>query len=89
MIDKYTKEEIPFEYLRFINGMDKITSTTWNIIEGENPIPDIKFKIQALSLLKECYENRIKILIGGSDTDMNAKKHLKKSITMKKWKIIL
>jgi len=89
MIDKYTKEEIPFEYLSFISGMYKITSTTWDIIEGENPFPDIKFKIQALSLLKECYENRIKILIGGSDTDMNAKKHLKKSITMKKWKIIL
>jgi len=88
MIHKYTKEEIPFEYLRFISGMDKITST-WNIIKGENPIPDIKFKIQALSLLKECYENRIKMLIGGFDTDRNAKKHLKKSITMKKWKIIL
>lgn len=80
-IEKYTKEEIPFEYLRYISGIDKITSTLWNLIENENTDPNIKFKIQGLSLLKQCYENRIEMLIGGINSNMNAKKHLQNMLT--------
>ena len=51
-IEKYTKEEIPFEYIRYITGIDQITSTLWRLIENEKTDPFIKFKIQGLLLLK-------------------------------------
>jgi predicted XRE-type DNA-binding protein len=75
-IEKFTKEEIPFEYLRYISGMDKITTTLWSLIENENSDPNIKSKIQGLSLLKECYEQRISMLVGGLESKMNAKNHI-------------
>jgi hypothetical protein len=46
------------------------------LIENENTDPSIKFKIQGLSLLKQCYENRIELLIGSSESDINAKKRM-------------
>ncbi|HEX6293757.1 MAG TPA: hypothetical protein VFZ46_01265 [Nitrososphaeraceae archaeon] len=45
------------------------------MIENENTDPSIKFKIQGLSLLKQCYENHIELLIGSYESDINAKKH--------------
>ena len=81
---KYTKEEIPFEYIRYITGIDQITSTLWRLIENEKTDPFIKFKIQELSLLKQCYEKRIEMLVGGSESDMNAKKHIEKILHQEK-----
>ena len=49
-----------------------------------NADPSIKFKIQGLSLLKQCYEKRIKMLIGSSESDMNAKKHMEKILHQEK-----
>lgn len=83
-IEKYTKEEIPFEYIRYITGIDQITSTLWRLIENEKTDPFIKFKIQGLSLLKQCYEKRIEMLVGGSESDMNAKKHIEKILHQEK-----
>ena len=83
-IEKYTKEEIPVEYLRYITGIDKIISKLWNLIEIENADPSIKFKIQGLSLLKQCYEKRIEMLRGSSESDMNAKKHMEKILHQEK-----
>jgi hypothetical protein len=73
-----------FEYLRYITGIVKIASTLWNLIENENTDPSIKFKIQGLSLLKQCYENRIELLIGSYESDMNAKKHMEKILHKEK-----
>ena len=83
-IEKYTKEEIPFEYFRYKTGIDKIISKLWNLIEIENVDPSIKFKIQGLSLLKQCYDKRIEVLIGGSNSEMNAKKHMEKILHQEK-----
>ena len=69
-IEKYTKEEIPVEYLRYITGIDKIISKLWRLVKNENTDPFIKFKIQVLCLLKQCYENRIEMLVGGSESEL-------------------
>jgi hypothetical protein len=65
-------------------GIDKIIFKLWSLIENENTDPSIKFKIQGLSLLKQCYEKRIEMLIGGSDSEMNAKKHIEKILYQEK-----
>ena len=54
------------------------------MIENENTDPSIKFKIQGLSLLKQCYDKRIEMLIGSSDSEMNAKKHMEKILQQEK-----
>ena len=69
---------MPFQYSTIIKKIDEICN------EIENVDSSIKFKIQGLSLLKQCYDKRIELLIGGSDSEMNAKKHMEKILHQEK-----
>lgn len=70
-IEKYLNEDILFEYLRYIAGTNEVTKHLWELVQNEeNP----KDKMQALSLLMQCYNKRLEILIGGPESYLNVKK---------------
>jgi hypothetical protein len=63
-------EDILMEYLRYIAGSNEVTRKLWEIVQDENVTS--KTKIPALSLLMQCYNKRLEVLIGAPY--MNAKK---------------
>jgi transcriptional regulator len=76
-IDLYVKEEIPNEFQIYISGLNEITKNLWEILEDkQNPKISIKDRTYVLSLLMQCYSRRIEMLVGGPDSNMNAKKHM-------------
>jgi transcriptional regulator len=76
-IDLYVKEEIPNEFQIYIPGLNEITKNLWEILEDkQNPKISIKDRTYVLSLLMQCYSRRIEMLVGGPDSNMNAKKHM-------------
>lgn len=70
-IEKYLNEDILFEYLRYIAGSNEVTRHLWELVENEE---NTKEKMNALSLLMQCYNKRLEMLIGGPESYMNAKK---------------
>jgi hypothetical protein len=70
-IEKYLNEDILFEYLRYIAGSNEVTRHLWELVENEE---NTKEKMNALSLLMQCYNKRLEILIGGPESYMNVKK---------------
>ena len=60
------------EYLRYIAGSNEVTRKLWEIVQDEHIAS--KTKISALSLLMQCYNKRLEVLIGGPESYMNAKK---------------
>jgi IS30 family transposase len=76
-IEQTVSEDIPFEFERCMAGLDQVIKTLWDIAEGKNtPKTTTKDRNYALSLLMQCYSKRIELLIGGPESEMNAKKHL-------------
>ena len=71
-IEKYLNEDILMEYLRYIAGSNEVTRKLWEIVQDENV--STKNKTHALSLLMQCYNKRLEVLIGGPESYMNAKK---------------
>ena len=70
-IEKYLNEDILFEYLRFMAGSNEVTRHLWELVQNEENAKD---KINALSLLMQCYNKRLEILIGGQESYLNVKK---------------
>jgi len=70
-IEKYLNEDILFEYLRYIAGSNEVTKHLWELVQNEENAKD---KMNALSLLMQCYNKRLEILIGGSESYLNVKK---------------
>jgi transcriptional regulator with XRE-family HTH domain len=76
-IDQIVSEDIPFEFERCTAGLDEVIKTLWDIAEGKGTSKiTTKDRNYALSLLIQCYSKRIELLVGGPESDMNAKKHL-------------
>jgi transcriptional regulator with XRE-family HTH domain len=72
-IEKYLNEDILFEYLRYIAGSNEVTRQLWELVQNEQNTKD---KTNALSLLIQCYNKRLEMLIGGPESYMNAKKSI-------------
>ena len=78
-IERCVTKDIPFEYNRYIMGLNQIIKVLWEISEGkENHGNNTKDVIAALTLLKDCYSNKLEALVGGPGSDTNAKKHIDK-----------
>lgn len=76
-LELYVKEEIPNEFQIYISGLSEIIKNLWEIVEDkENPKISTRDRTYVLSLLMQCYSKRIEMLVGGPDSDMNAKKHI-------------
>jgi transcriptional regulator len=76
-IEQYVTKDIPFEFNRYLAGLDQITKKLWDIADDTNTaITTNKDKMAALSMLMNCYNVRLEMLIGGPDSNMNAIKHI-------------
>jgi transcriptional regulator len=77
--DLYMKDEIPNEFQIYISGLNEIIKNLWEIVEEKrNPKISTRDRAYVLSLLMQCYSKRIEMLVGGPDSDMNARKHINK-----------
>ena len=75
-LDLYVKDEIPNEFQIYISGLNQIMKNLWEIVEDRQSKITIKDRTYVLSLLMQCYSKRIEMLVGGPDSDMNAKIHM-------------
>jgi transcriptional regulator len=76
-LDLYIVDEIPKEFQIYISGLNEIIKNLWEIVEDKkNPKISTRDRTYVLSLLMQFYSKRIEMLIGGPDSDMNAKKHI-------------
>lgn len=76
-LDLYVKDEIPNEFQIYISGLNEIIKNLWEIVEDKkNPKISTRDRTYILSLLIQCYSKRIEMLVGGPESDMNAKKHI-------------
>jgi transcriptional regulator with XRE-family HTH domain len=70
-IERYLNEDILFEFLRYMAGSNEVTRHLWELVQSEESARD---KMNALSLLMQCYNKRLDMLIGGPESYLNAKK---------------
>jgi DNA-binding CsgD family transcriptional regulator len=89
-IEQYVTKDIPFEFNRYLAGLDQITKKLWDIADrNNNNTATNKDRMAALSMLIHCYNVRLEMLIGGPDSNMNAIKHINEIKDKEKLKAIL
>jgi predicted transcriptional regulator len=65
-IKKYIDERLPEEYEKCLVGLTAVTKEAWNTSQHTE---DIREKIQALSLAKECYFMKLDLLTNATVVD--------------------
>lgn len=75
-LELYVNEEIPNEFQIYISGLNQIMKNLWEIVSEKEPKISVKQRVYVLSLLMQCYSKRIEMLIGGPESEMNARKHV-------------
>lgn len=73
-IERYLRDDILFEYMRYMAGSNEITRKLWQIVENESATT--KEKTNALSILMQSYNSRLQTLTAGPESYMNIKKNL-------------
>jgi predicted transcriptional regulator len=73
-IEKYLRDDILFEYVRYIAGSNEITRQLWEIVQDNETTT--KEKTNALSCLMQSYNSRLQTLTSGPESYMNIKKSL-------------
>jgi predicted transcriptional regulator len=73
-IEKYLRDDILFEYVRYMAGSNEITRHLWEIVQNSNTTN--REKTNALSCLMQSYNSRIQTLTLGPESYMNIKKSL-------------
>jgi predicted transcriptional regulator len=73
-VEKYLREDILFEYVRYMAGSNEITRHLWQIVQGNDTT--IKEKTNALSCLMQSYDSRLQALTTSPESYMNIKKCL-------------
>jgi len=71
-VERYLREDILLEYLRYLVGSNEITQTLWDIVQNQATIK--KEKLSAISLLMQMYGNRLQRMSGAPEAFLNAKK---------------
>ena len=73
-IERYLREDILFEYMRYMAGFNEITRKLWQIVQNENSTT--KEKTNALAQLMQSYNSRLQTLTAAPESYMNIKKNL-------------
>jgi hypothetical protein len=84
-IETHVTKNIPFEFNRYLAGLDQITKKLWKMAEKDKggdqttttTTTTNKDIMAALTLLIQCYNKRLEMLVGGPESNMNAKKHIR------------
>ncbi len=70
-ISKYIYEYLPAEYENCLDGLNNILTEAWNMSTDNDS--DMREKIQALSLAKECYAMKLDLLSSATVIDKAVK----------------
>ncbi|MGH9983061.1 MAG: helix-turn-helix domain-containing protein [Nitrososphaeraceae archaeon] len=73
-VEKYMREDILLEYLRYLVGSNEITRTLWEMVQCNDS--SRKEKLNAISLLMQMYDSRLQRLTAGPESFLNVKKSL-------------
>lgn len=73
-VEKYMREDILLEYLRYLVGSNEITRTLWEMVQSKDATR--KEKMNAISLLMQMYDSRLQRLTAGPESFLNVKKSL-------------
>jgi predicted transcriptional regulator len=73
-VEKYMREDILLEYLRYLVGSNEITRTLWEMVQNKDTTR--KEKMNAISLLMQMYDSRLQRLTAGPESFLNVKKSL-------------
>ncbi len=73
-IEMYLREDILFEYVRYMAGSNEITRHLWEIVQNSDTTT--REKTNALSCLMQSYNSRLQTLTSGPESYMNIKKSL-------------
>jgi predicted transcriptional regulator len=73
-IEMYLRDDILFEYVRYLAGSNEITRHLWEIVQDNGTTT--KEKTNALSCLMQSYNSRLQTLTSGPESYMNIKKSL-------------
>ena len=65
-IRKYIEERLPEEYEKCLVGLTAIQKEAWNAAEQTH---DVREKVQALSLAKDCYGMKLELLTNATVVD--------------------
>jgi hypothetical protein len=65
-VKKYIDERLPEEYEKCLAGLNAITREAWNTAQNTE---DKREKMQALSLVKECYSMKLDLLTNATVVD--------------------
>jgi hypothetical protein len=84
-IETNVTKNIPFEFNRYLAGLDQITKKLWEMTTedkgGDQTTTTTttitnKDIMAVLTLLMQCYNTRLEILVGAPESNMNAEKHI-------------
>jgi predicted transcriptional regulator len=73
-VEKYMREDILLEYLRYLVGSNEITRTLWEMVQNKDTTR--KEKMNAISLLMQMYDSRLQRLTAGPESFLNVKKSI-------------
>jgi predicted transcriptional regulator len=73
-VEKYMREDILLEYLRYLVGSNEITRTLWEMVQNKDTPK--KEKMNAISLLMQMYDSRLQRLTGGPESFLSVKKSI-------------
>ena len=73
-IELYLREDISFDYVRYMAGSNEITRHLWEIVQDSDATT--REKTNALSCLMQSYNSRLQTLTAGPESYMNIKKSL-------------
>jgi predicted transcriptional regulator len=73
-VEKYMREDILLEYLRYLVGSNELTRTLWEMVQSKDATR--KEKMNAISLLMQMYDSRLQRLTAGPESFLNVKKSL-------------
>jgi ECF sigma factor len=73
-VERYLREDILLEYLRYMAGSNEITRKLWEIVQNEKT--STKERTNALSQLMQSYNSRLQTLTAGPESYVNIRKSL-------------
>jgi hypothetical protein len=72
-ITKYIDEQLPAEYQKCLTGITSIMKESWKAADKAESDGDIRDRLQALSLAKECYAMKLDLLSSSTVVDRTVK----------------
>jgi hypothetical protein len=64
-VESHLQEKLPEEYQLCMTGLNQVLKKSWEIVNSNSSSVDDKTKLQALSLVNECYKYKMDLVTNG------------------------